>query len=338
MTVTPMKYEADRVLFRLLAAGCAVHLPDVGTLRVVRREARRTGTRRLEPSFREVDFSSDGGGLSFVEELARAAGCDQGQAREIYDRWLAQSREGEELVIGGVGTLRQKSFVPEAAFEALLNPGGRAAVALKPRRSGAWVCWVGAAAVLAGVACGGWLLWQQRLQGAAAERASGEVVAAVAPVGARVEEHATEAAGSGEGILRDEAETNGDGRMPAAAGESGAAQVPGGAGGSAERTDGAADAVRSTASADGAQLPTAPAEAERMTSGRTYVVLGVFSSEANALRAARTAAEQGARSRVYRFGAKFMVSLYEAGTPGEARAFMTENGERWPDLWPYTAK
>ncbi len=74
-----------------------------------------------------------------------------------------------------------------------------------------------------------------------------------------------------------------------------------------------------------------------MVSGRTYVVQGVYSTERNALRAARAASEAGGeavRCGVYRFGDKFMVSLFETD---DAAVVRTHAG-RFPETWPYKAR
>lgn len=80
--------------------------------------------------------------------------------------------------------------------------------------------------------------------------------------------------------------------------------------------------------------------AVRMTSGRHYVVMGVFSSEQNAERAAREAsAEEVAMTcGIYRFGAKFMVSPFESDDPEACRLFISAHAERFPGMWTYTAR
>lgn len=81
-----------------------------------------------------------------------------------------------------------------------------------------------------------------------------------------------------------------------------------------------------------------------MVSGRTYVVQGVYSTERNALRAARAAraaSEAGGeavRCGVYRFGDKFMVSLFETDDAAAAAAFVRTHAGRFPEAWPYKAR
>ena len=79
----------------------------------------------------------------------------------------------------------------------------------------------------------------------------------------------------------------------------------------------------------------------RITSGVSYVVVGVFSTEENA----RKYIEQMARRnpeiacRVYAFqGSKFMVSGFESTDGVEASAFIRDHRAALPDLWVYKRK
>ena len=112
----------------------------------------------------------------------------------------------------------------------------------------------------------------------------------------------------------------------------------------AQPAAGTASAVPSGASSAWESDPADAASAERagrMVSGRTYVVQGVYSTERNALRAARAASEAGGeavRCGVYRFGDKFMVSLFETDDAAAAAAFVRTHAGRFPETWPYKAR
>lgn len=77
-----------------------------------------------------------------------------------------------------------------------------------------------------------------------------------------------------------------------------------------------------------------------MVSGRRYVVLGVFSSPANAARAARDAGTRvaGIRCAVHPFGAKWMVSPFASDDAAACTRFVNEYGDRFPGLWVYAAR
>lgn len=84
-----------------------------------------------------------------------------------------------------------------------------------------------------------------------------------------------------------------------------------------------------------------PTAMGRITSGVSYVVVGVFSTEENA----RKYIEQMARRnpeivcRVYAFqGSKFMVSGFESTDGAEASAFIRDHRAALPDLWVYKRK
>lgn len=82
-------------------------------------------------------------------------------------------------------------------------------------------------------------------------------------------------------------------------------------------------------------------EVGEMTSGMSYVVMGVFSTEENARKyvtqLAKRAPEIGCH--IYRFqGAKFMVSGFESADGAAATTFIREHRTQFPDLWAYKRK
>ncbi|MEG2240800.1 MAG: hypothetical protein RSC12_06795 [Alistipes sp.] len=86
--------------------------------------------------------------------------------------------------------------------------------------------------------------------------------------------------------------------------------------------------------------PTAlPTEAVVFTSGRSYVVLGVFSTCENALRVVGAAREKQADLSVgvYRYGAKYMVSVFESDDAAACQQFIRDDTS-FSDLWVYKAK
>lgn len=78
-----------------------------------------------------------------------------------------------------------------------------------------------------------------------------------------------------------------------------------------------------------------------MTSGVSYVVLGVFSTEENARKYIKQMANRApdVACRAYKFqGSKFMVSGFESTDGAEATAFIREHRSKLPDLWVYKRK
>jgi len=89
-------------------------------------------------------------------------------------------------------------------------------------------------------------------------------------------------------------------------------------------------------------VPTpASTEIGEMTSGVSYVVLGVFSTEENARKYIKQMATRAPEiaCRAYKFqGSKFMVSGFESTDGAAASAFIREHRAKFPDLWVYNRK
>ena len=86
---------------------------------------------------------------------------------------------------------------------------------------------------------------------------------------------------------------------------------------------------------------TDPEAIGEMTSGVSYVVLGVFSTEENARKYIKQMANRAPdiACRAYKFqGSKFMVSGFESADGAEATAFIREHRSKLPDLWVYKRK
>lgn len=351
MSNYPMVDEVNRLVRDLLAAGGAVSLPGVGTLYTERRGAQRLSKRSVLPPCRVVAFTSQLQGTALSVTIAAKAGCSMAEAEEIYSRWLARTREGETLTIGGVGELRFKHFSLDPAFDRLLNPQGREPVRVKPARSFDWALWVGIAAIVIAAAFGGYqfVMLNGEEPAAVAEKVPDTEKPAIRPDDAELPEHV--AGTVGEGVLSSE--------VPAAdiAGADGPREkssVPESVAEQSNRlSDNSAAAGRETHAAvqSGTQLqqaaatqiptqPDASTEPASLVSGRHYVVLGVYSTPQNAARAVEDASAKGTpvRSAVYRFGEKFMVSPFESADAEPCAQFIQKYKDRFPGLWTYTAR
>ena len=153
----------NRLVGNILAGPGALFLPEVGSLRTERQPARRLSKRRILPPCRIVSFASQQQGVSLVDEIAAAAGVDGEKAAEIYRTWLGRVRREERLEIEGVGTLVQKSFRLDPAFDRRLNPAGYEPVKIRSGRRFDFVLWLGVAAILFGVGFGGYWWWNDRV-------------------------------------------------------------------------------------------------------------------------------------------------------------------------------
>lgn len=348
MNDNPMTEQVARLVGNLLAGGRAIFLPGIGSLQVERQAARRIDRRHVVPPCRSVQFSSQERGVSLVDEIARVLKVNGvppedpvSEAQKVYDRWMAQVRDGETLTISGIGVLRFKDFKLDPEFDRRLNPQGHEPVRVRaPRRFDA-VLWIGIVAIVCVLGATAWWWFGLKQSGDAAmvarvaERASASrqiVAECTSGDAASTAAAATDSIADSAVVSSEPEATSGPGevRTPSAATPE-AVREP------AERVAGSESGpVREPAErAEGSG--TGPV---RMTSGRHYVVMGVFSSAQNAERAARDAASKDVAMTcgIYRFGAKFMVSPFESEDPEACKLFIRAHAERFPGMWTYTAR
>lgn len=337
MSSNPLEEQVGRIVGNVLAAGGAIYLPEVGSLCVERRKAKQLSRRTVRPPYRAVVFTSQQQGASLVEEIARVletsgmAAAEAGStAAEVYARWLGRARKEDSLTVSGVGVLHLKHFTLDEAFDRRLNPQGHAPVKVRPARRPDWVLWVGVVAIVAAAGIGiySYLTTRPEAEQLPVNPTLPQQAEAVAP--ALTEDSSTLAQPLPTG-------------QPAASGEASTAAVP-----VTENPAAAASEGTTTAAAPAEKPAPAPQqraagtgdEPTRMTSKRSYVVLGVFSTPENAARAARNAAsgDVAVTCGIYRFGAKYLVSPFESDDPEACRLFIRAHAERFPGMWTYTAR
>lgn len=317
-----MRAEVNKIVFNELAAGRAVWLPDVGSFVPEYRSALRASSRRLEPPGRRIVFLTGRKGKPLTDLIARAGGCDPAAAEDIYARWLAQVRTPDGLAIEGVGRLEHRYFNAAEPLDAMLCPLGREPLALRPRRS-RMPLWAAGALVVLAVAVYG-IRWYGARERMSADAAAQSETFARLSVG-EPQKPAGEAAAA-EGFVAEAAVTD----------TAAVAEMPAESAGDAPEAAGGVSATEAASVGESAEeLPVA-----RMQAGRTYVVCGVYSTEENARRAvAEQRRERPDLShRIYRFGPKWMVSIFESDAAGECRDYMNREGRELEGLWPYTKK
>ena len=151
-----MVAEVNKIIAGELLNHRSVVIPGVGMLYVAHRGARRLSRQKIAAPRNEIDFRPSEEGVSLVELIRRAAGCDEAQAQAVFGRWLAKTREDEVLTLEGIGILRHRAFTPEPAFAAQLNPAGEEVVTLQPRMNRAVVA-IAVAAIVVAVAVFGYI-------------------------------------------------------------------------------------------------------------------------------------------------------------------------------------
>ncbi len=314
-----MVEEVNRLLGNLLAAGEQVALPGVGTLSLVTRPARRLTKRLVMPPLREVEFTATQQGKSLPARLAEAAGCPAEQAEEIYGRWLGHTREGEVLTLLGIGTLKGGRFTPESGFDARLNPQGRKPLTVRRKRRFDWSIFLGIAAILitAGIAFYGYQHFYGVSISAPVTTSADSAQTVHAPLAQEQAKNISSATTT--------PEQTPTGTTPAQASAT-AATAP--------------QPTHEPTHAPVAETPQTHPSVMTLTSGRYYVVLGVFSSPENAERAVAQAAEADGtlRSGIYRFGQKWMVSPFESDDTEACALFRKAHADRFPEMWVYKAR
>lgn len=325
-----MVEAVNRLIGNLLSGAGEVFLPGVGSLYVEQQGAQRVDKQTILPPSRSVSFSSQERGASLVGEIARAAGVDEAKAEEIYQTWLARTRVEDTLTIEEVGVLKFKNFVVTPDFDKILNPAGRAPVKIRVAKRGFdWVLWLGVVAiVIAGGLFGYQYLWSPNMCGDPKPVVATEIVSSVAPVVEEVadttllQEHAlaSETPAEAEAVPTVPAQPV----EPAVPASKPQAETP-------------QPAVAQASGTGSGQAATS--DVLSTVSGNTYVVLGVFSSVENALRAVKEAQEKSPQwqCRIYRMGAKFMVSPFE-GTAAACTQFIGEDNGAHAGMWPYNAR
>ena len=314
-----MVAEVNKIIAGELLNHRSVVIPGVGTLYVAHRGARRLSRQKIAAPRNEIDFRPSEEGVSLVELIRRAAGCDEAQAQAVFGRWLAKTREGEVLTLEGIGILRHRAFTPEPAFAAQLNPAGEEVVTLQPRMNRAVVV-IAVAAIVVAVTVFGYIEFAPK---------------SVSRFAAQAEKSNVERPKASSGSAEDGPDGAAGPDRPA--GATASAEIPQAA--SAQPTVATASTeVPQTTSARPAAVPQ-PAS-ERMQSGWCYVVFGVFSTEENAARCREQLLREAPSLAVgvYPFGAKYMVSLFAAQDRGVCERFAREHRSAWPDLWIYAKK
>ncbi len=336
MNTDPMTAQVDRLVGNLLAAGCDLFLPGIGSLCIEQHSARRIAKNAIEPPCRTVTFTSQEQGVSLVEEIARAAGCDEERAQSIYDRWLDNVIAENTLTIEGVGQLRNRRFVVDEEFDLQLNPQGHEP--MKVKSGGDWTLWLCLLAIVAALVIGYFAFFAEKAELPALFRTASEnptdpeisngPIEAAQSDAAATETSPAEASAA-ENPVQEHIRTQESVPPPAATQTPAAPQSQGTAGSPAQAQESAGPQKNAQGTVQ------APAT---MVPGRHYVVGGVFSTPENAAKAVREIESQGpVRCTIYYFNNKLMVSPFESDDPAACRHFLRTHRDRWPDNWTYAA-
>ena len=295
--------EVNKIIYNMLISGRGVFLPDVGTLFIERRGARKISADRLLSPRNAVSFSSREQAPSLVTEIATIA--------------------GSTLKIGGVGVLNDKSFSAEAGFNTAINPDGVKTLVIR-RRSNAWLYAVCAVCVLVAVGVGVYMQWGTSLLSGMS------VVKSNAPT----DRIADAALPSADNDIAD-ATMQGDSLINDAGADTGAQNAQ-----SAQNAESVAP--QTAPPAVEAEAEPTPAPVTSVSEGKYayYVVMGVFSTEQNANRALEQVKRhiEDLNGAILPFKGKFITAIFGSDKRDDCASFARSYRDIYPDLWIYNVK
>lgn len=304
-----MTAQIDNLIFNILAGGHDLYLPDVGSLIVRRNGAARISSGRLVPPFADVVFSRELRGEVLTDIIASKANVSQERAAEIYRQWLQHATVGEVVIIGGVGEIRDGKFITDKNFDNMANPEGRNEVRINPVTNYILLSFALLCIVFA-VGVAGYIFYSEQVFSSMMGKGDTPqtvVVESVVPVPA------------------DTADAPSDESSAAVAEEQ---RVQ------ATEEKSAVEPERPLEGLNGV-LP--------MTAGYSYAVWGVYVELANAEDGMKTVNRRfdDIDSRIYRYGDRYMVALYERPTRNECVRIvenLKERSKSFGEVWVYTYK
>lgn len=307
--------EIGKLIARRLLSDEAIQLPEVGSLYTKRIAARRISRRMVEPPHRRVEFSNSPMGHSLIDEIAREAHCSAEQAADAYERWRSKATTEGRLTIDTVGTLCLKSLTPTPEFEARLNPQGHTPIRVK-RKPMPWWAWTLLTLAIISLLFGTFAYFVNPLELWEQLKPTNPV-----PTEAVAEQPAASPITESDTTPITEPETEPATEVaaePAAEPEVKPAPQP------EKAAEPAIEGIPPTRAA------------------HSYVVLGIYSTEANARRAVELAQKRygipAAEMSLYRYDEKYLLSLGETHLRAEAqevaRRYRTEYGVK--EVWVYS--
>jgi len=303
-----MTEQIDNLIFNTLAEGHDLYLPDVGSLIVRRNGAVRISSGRLMPPSTDIVFSHELRGEVIIDLIAAKSDVSQERAAEIYRQWLQHASTNGGIVIGGVGEIRNEKFITDQNFDNMANPEGRNEIRINPVAN--YALWSFAVlCIVFAVGVAGYIFYSEQVfsdqmgKGVPSQTAVVENISAV-PV-------ETVDAGAGEQVAAAE-------RQPAQVAE----------------PEPVVETEHPVEGLNGV-LP--------MTAGYSYAVWGVYVELVNAEDGMNTVNRRfdDIHSRIYRYGNRYMVALYERPTRSECVRIVENLKERsnsFREVWVYTDK
>ena len=312
--------QVSNLVYNALAKRQGVVLPGIGTLYAVTVPAEMQKPGVVTPPVNRVELVTDElPGIPHIVDLI--AGYDQTdpeQAREIYNRWLAENCSEEGVTIGAVGNIREGVFTPDPGLEEALNPVDTGAVRLPGRIDAKRVAMWVVIAVLIGVGISvGAIVWYEYSEQMRIVRLSEQPVLP-ASVPAAPDSPAV--------------------KVPAAAGSDSSAGESGASAGvdsSAAVPAKQPEPVREPATVPAAKLVPATAAMHY------YVIVGTYSTDQNAEKFIASAQKKNDKleyAKIPMPNGKILVSVFGATAETEANRMKNEVSGLFPDAWVFKSK
>lgn len=302
--------QIDNLIFNTLADGRDLCLPEVGSLVVRRKEAVRLSARRLVPPQTDIVFSKERRGAVLTDIIASVASVSQERAEDIYRQWLQNRRREGTVAIEGVGEIGDNGFLIDEQLRNLINPMGNKEIRIRPLTNWLLISFA-VLCLLFAIGVAGYIIYSERMFADKMDKASvgrpsveQPQTPAVEPVEQTAEQETAEAVQPAE------------------------AEPP--------MTE---PAVAEPAKAVGSQaegvLP--------LSAGRSYAVWGVYIELVNAEAGLRTVNRRFSDidARIYRYGERYMVALFDNETRSECVREVERLKERsraFGEVWVYTAR
>lgn len=313
-----MTAQIDNLIFNTLADGRDLYLPDVGSLIVRRNGAARVSSGRLVPPFTDIVFSRELRGEVLTDIIAAKANVSQERATEIYRQWLQHASADGAVIIGGVGEIRNEKFMTDQNFDNMANPEGRTEMRINPVTNYLLLSFAILCIVFA-VGVAGYIFYSEQVFSEQMGKGvpTPQTVAAETVVAVSVE---TVESVAGERI----ADANTEHPAIVAEGETPVAAD----------TKTAVEVERPIEGFNGV-IP--------MKTGYSYAVWGVYMEFANAEDGMNSVNRRfdDLHSRIYRYGERYMVALYECPTRSECVRIvenLKERSKSFREVWVYTDK
>lgn len=311
--------QIDNIIYNTLASGRDLYLPDVGSLIVRHTGAKRLSARRLLPPQTTIVLSKEERGVSIVALIASAANVTPERAEAIYRNYLQQTMRDGHLAIEGVGEIRDSKFLIDTQFNNLINPMGNNEIRIRPLTNYLLISFA-VLSLLFALGVAGYIIYSEQIFADKMDKAS---------VGRANVAQAEQTVA--ESVVPTE--------QPTQAEQTATAEEPALPEQSATTTE---QPTTNEQTAETAQ-PIDTNAIIRTQSGRSYAVWGVYIEQVNAEAAQRSVNRRftDLNARIYRYGDRYMVALFDCDTRSECVSRverLRESSRSFGDVWVYTKR